>query len=277
MNSQDDLTPDHHLRDLLLGAVLGRHGPDDLAMLDHRDGVRDLHDLTQLVGDDNDGLALPLQFTEVVEELVHLLRREHGGGLVHDEDVHVAVEHLEDLDALARPDGYVLDLGAGVEVELVLLDESGNRPDLLLGVDEAQSLVQDLCPQQDVLVHGQARHELEVLVHHAQAMLDRIGGRAEAHLLAPDEDPPASGLQHAVEHVHEGGLAGAILADDALYLALPDDKVYVVVREKVPERLGQTHRLDDVSHGHAPPFRKIACGAGSEPLSRPTGMTWLTS
>ena len=43
--------------------------------------------------------------------------------LVEDEDVALAVERLEDLDALADADRQVLDLGVGVDVELVLLGQ----------------------------------------------------------------------------------------------------------------------------------------------------------
>ena len=38
------------------------------------------------------------------EELLRLLRREHGGRLVEDEDVGAAVERLQDLDALLLAD-----------------------------------------------------------------------------------------------------------------------------------------------------------------------------
>ena len=51
------------------------------------------------------------------------IRREHGAGLVEDEDVALAVERLEDLDALADADRQVLDLGVRVDVELVLLGQ----------------------------------------------------------------------------------------------------------------------------------------------------------
>ena len=53
------------------------------------------------------------------EELVRLLRGEHGGRLVENEDVRAAVEHLDDLDGLLLRDGHVVDLLIGVDVEAV--------------------------------------------------------------------------------------------------------------------------------------------------------------
>ena len=57
-------------------------------------------------------------------ELVDLLRGEHGGRLVEDEDLIVAVEHLEDLDALLHADGDVLDLGVEVDLQAVFSESS---------------------------------------------------------------------------------------------------------------------------------------------------------
>ncbi len=43
------------------------------------------------------------------EEVVDLLRREHGCRFVEDEEAGVALEHLDDLDPLLDPDREVLD------------------------------------------------------------------------------------------------------------------------------------------------------------------------
>ena len=51
------------------------------------------------------------------EQLLRLLRRQHRGRLVEDEDVGAAVERLQDLDALLLADGDVLDQRARVDGE----------------------------------------------------------------------------------------------------------------------------------------------------------------
>ena len=65
--------------------------------------------LVELVRDEEDGEPLGLELAQVVEQLVDLLRHEHGGGLVEDEDPGAAVEDLEDLDPLPLADPEVLD------------------------------------------------------------------------------------------------------------------------------------------------------------------------
>ena len=49
------------------------------------------------------------------EELAHLARGQDTRGLVEDEDLRAAVEHLDDLDALLKADGEILDALVGVE------------------------------------------------------------------------------------------------------------------------------------------------------------------
>ena len=51
------------------------------------------------------------------EELDDLLRREHRGGLVEDQDAGVAVERLEDFDALLLADRQRTDARHGIDVE----------------------------------------------------------------------------------------------------------------------------------------------------------------
>ena len=65
-----------------------------------------------------------LELAQVAEELVDLLRDQHRGRLVEDEDPGAAVEHLEDLDPLPVADAEVLDQRVGVDVEPVPLRRS---------------------------------------------------------------------------------------------------------------------------------------------------------
>ena len=71
-------------------------------------------------------------------QLIDLLRREHGGGLVEDQDLVVAVEHLQDLHALLHADGDVFDLGVQVDLQAVLLRQGLHLFAGLLLLQEAQ-------------------------------------------------------------------------------------------------------------------------------------------
>ena len=63
------------------------------------------------MGDEDDGLALALERLDDLEELARLLWREHGSGLVEDEDLGAAIECFQDLDPLLHADADRLDAG----------------------------------------------------------------------------------------------------------------------------------------------------------------------
>ena len=70
--------------------------------------------------------------------------------------------------------------------------------------------------EQQVLQHRERLDQHEVLVDHADAGCDRVLGALDPAFLAGDPDAAAIGLIEAVEDVHQGRLAGAVLADDAV-------------------------------------------------------------
>ena len=103
--------------------VLGSTVPATATAAQDRDPVRDLQHLAELVGDEDDRGPGLREAADDAEELLGLGRRQDRRRLVEDQDVALAIERLEDLDALADADGEVLDGGVGVDVEAVLLGE----------------------------------------------------------------------------------------------------------------------------------------------------------
>ena len=79
------------------------------------------------MADEDDRLALLGQALDDREQLLRLLRRQHGGRLVEDEDVGAAVERLQDLDPLLLADRDVLDERARVDGEAEPLEISRTR------------------------------------------------------------------------------------------------------------------------------------------------------
>ena len=152
-----------------------------------------------------------LEPPQVAEELVHLLRHQHRGRLVQDDDLRAAVEHLEDLHPLPGADAELLDQPVRLDAEAVGV---GDPQDLGAGL--AADAVHLLGAEDDVLQHGQVVGQHEVLEHHADAGLDRVGRRVEGDLLAVDLDGARVGWLDAVEDLHQRRLAGAVLTDDGV-------------------------------------------------------------
>ena len=126
--------PAHHHAGQLFTAGLGDvHRADVFALPQDRAAVRHGHDLIQLVGDEQDGFALCRQVLHDLHQLVDLLRRQHSGGLVEDQDLIVPVEHLQDLRALLHAHGDILHQCVRVHLQAVLLRQGQDLlPGLLL-------------------------------------------------------------------------------------------------------------------------------------------------
>ena len=99
-----------------VASAVGDRG-DGLPASKHRDAVGHGLDLVQLVRDEDDRAAVGRHRTDRLEERVGLVRRQHGGRLVEDEDAGVLVERLQDLDALLLADRELPDTRTWVDGE----------------------------------------------------------------------------------------------------------------------------------------------------------------
>ena len=237
IDGERDLAADHQLGEVLL-VRLGRDPlADDLAAPDDRDPVGDLEDLVELVADEDDAVALGREAAQDLEDLLGLLRCQDGGRLVEDEDLGVAVERLEDLDPLLPADGQGADLDVGVDLEAEPSTEFDDPAIGLVAVEEDR-IGHRLLAEDDVLGDGQDRDEHEVLVDHADPAGDRVRGTGQVDLGAIEQDRALVGRGQPVEDVHQGGLAGAVLAEQRVDLARPDVEIDVVVGDdaRIPLR-----------------------------------------
>ena len=137
------------------------------------------------------------------------------------------------------------------------------------GLDVEPAAAGRLRAQHDVLEDGQVVGQHEVLVHHADAGGDGVGRALEAHRCAVDGHRPVVGPLHAVDDLHERRLAGAVLPDDGVDLALAHDERDVAVGDDAGEALGDARELDDDIGGDA----GRCCGRRGHVASRPDGGT----
>ena len=100
LDAEEHVAADHQPGEAAPPCALGLDRLDLAPAAQHGHAVGDLEDLGELVGDEDDRRALRLQRAQDAEELPRLLRGEHGGRLVEDEDARVAVQRAQDLHAL---------------------------------------------------------------------------------------------------------------------------------------------------------------------------------
>ena len=205
--------------------------------------------------------ARPLAASErtVREQAIRLGRGQHRGRLVEDQDAGVAVERLEDLDALALADREPRDLDVEIDGEAGIAHHRLDLPARRAGA--AAEAEDRLGAEHDVLEPGEVLGQREVLVDHADAGSERGMGRARRQ-----RDQPAFGAGDlhragigdvvAEEDVHQRRLAGAVLAEQGEDLAAAQGEVDAVIGEQRPEALGDAGEAKDdgrLAHGRPRP------------------------
>ncbi len=172
-----DVAADHHASQGGRRFLLGVAGCDLLAAAQDGRGVADPLHLFELVADVEDGAALGFQSIQHHEELVGLLRCEHGRRFVQDEKFGVLHQRPNDFDALAFAHRELPDLTFGVQRQPViagdLLEPRGDLLELLPAVE----------PERDVFRDREIVEQREVLEHHADAERARLGRPGEDDLL----------------------------------------------------------------------------------------------
>ncbi len=136
-------------------------------------------------------------------------------------------------------------------------------PDALGGAlaIEKVSIAQAFFSQHDVFCDREDRDEHEVLVDHANPCADGITGFLNLEALPADQNLPFVRGIESIENVHEGGLAGAVFAQQGVYLAWVQIQVYMIVRQNTGEALSDAAKLEDRFHDHLGSTHRGLCVA----------------
>ncbi len=199
-----------------------------LAVAQDRHGVGNRDDLFQLVRDHDARHALLFQIAQQAQQVFAVILVQRRSRLVQDQQLDVLAQRLGDLDQLLLADAQILDLGGGVDAELDLLQHLVGLLDGLVPVD--QEALPDLVAEENVLVDRQLGEKRQLLIDDGDADLFAVGDALEFLNLAAEQDVAviAAVRPDPAQHLHQGGLACAVLADQAVDLTLGDAKADIV-------------------------------------------------
>ena len=210
-----DLAPAHQLgQQLFADRRVVRSLIDALAQPHDHDAVGDGANLLQLVADQDHAHALARHGTHGIEQAFGFLRGQRRCRLVENEDARATHQRLDDLQPLLLADGEIGDERVRLKAQAELPADLGQAVGRAGAVEQQAAL-----PDHEVFENRVARHEVEMLVHHADAECQRIGGVADMHGPAGDRDAALIGGISAEQDVHQRGLAGAVLAQQAQHIA----------------------------------------------------------
>ena len=173
------------------------------------------------------GTAAVGHFTERKEQLLHLLRRQHGRRLVQNQDVCIAVQHLQDFYPLLLADRQLPRQRAGINLDAIALGKRLYPRLQFFLVDDLDMVV----AQNDVFCHVKRLYQLKMLIDHADSVLERILRCTDHDRLAVDTDLPRIGLQHAGQDAHQRTLSRTVLAEQSVNFAAVGGEVHIIIGE----------------------------------------------
>ena len=235
----------HHGAQLFHGGVLCFHGADVFALAQNAAAICHGHDFRQLVADEEDGLAFSGQVLHDLHQFFDFLRRQHGGGLVEDQDFIVPVEHLQNLCALLHTDGNILNLCVGIHLQAVFFRQRNDLFPGLLFLQEAHG-ADRFHAHDDVIQHREALHQLEVLVHHADAQVVGVVRIVDLNFFAVLFDGALFRLIKAEKNAHQGGFPGPVFAQQRVDFSVAQLQGDIVVCDDARETFCDMQHLDGI-------------------------------
>ncbi|MNU94852.1 hypothetical protein D3C71_848450 [compost metagenome] len=217
------------------GQVAAQHGCDQClwaqvlrqplahpaAVAQHGDAVGHGIDLVQEMRHEHDGQPLAAQAPQHLEELLHLVVVQAGGGLIEDEHARLNAQRAGNGDQLLHGHRVVRQQARHVDLQADACHQL-TRTLVQRGPVDAKALCQSaarVAARKDVLGHREVGAEVDLLVHGADAQALRRQRRVGPHGFTAQLHLAAAGLQHTRQHLDQRGLARTVLPHQRMDLA----------------------------------------------------------
>ena len=241
---QFNLFADHHFGQRRLACACGFHRADVFAFAQDGHAVGNLQHLVQLVGDDDDGFSILTHVAHDAEQLLRFLRREHGGRFVQNQNLRAAIEHFDDFKRLLLADAHFIDLLIQINIKCVAVADFARL--LTDGLEVIFFVL--IHHERDVFHRREYVDELEMLVNHADSQRVSVLGAADFRRLLIDLNFAAVRIIDTGDHVHQGGFAASVFAQQGENFAAADGQKNVFVGNDVAESLGDMAQFNGVLH-----------------------------
>ena len=225
---------EHEFHDALLRT--GAHLFDDahgLTVTQHRGPIAESPDLQEAMGDEDDGLAGLSPSADDVEHSLGEVRGQGRGHLVEEQHVRVDGQRARQVEDAQDRERQVTDRGMAIQ---------GWHAEL---ADPAHEGLHGRQGEAQVGLHVQVRDQGGFLVDGDHAGLAGFCRRVHLARLAADDDAPRIRAYDAGQDLDEGGLAGAIGAEQAVDLARADGQRCIAQRPHRSIRLHDAAGLQD--------------------------------
>ena len=120
------VSSNHHGGKFLRVGIPDVYGSDAFSLTKNGTAVCNLHDLTKLVGNEQNAFALGCQIFHDLHKLLDFLRSKYCGRLIKDQDLVVTVKHFQDLGSLLHTYCGILDNGIRIYRKTIFFGKGHN-------------------------------------------------------------------------------------------------------------------------------------------------------
>ncbi len=196
-----DIPAYHHRRKLFRRRIFDIDGSDIFSFPQHAAPVCRLHDLCQLMGDEQYALALRCQIFHNLHQLFYLLRRQHRRRLVKDKDLIVPVEHLKYLRPLLHAYRNIFNQCIRIHEQPILFRKRNHFLPRLILLEK--SALCRLHAQDNVIEDAETFHQLKMLMDHPDSQIIRIIRIVDLHFLSVLVNLALLRLVQPEKHAHK--------------------------------------------------------------------------
>ena len=184
-------------------------------------------------------------------------------------------DRLGDLDHLLLGDGQLAHHAGGIQTDAQIVEQRLRHARHLAVIDQAKRVL-GFAPDPDVLGHRHRVHQVQFLMDHGDAGIQRIQRRADIELAPGETHLAPVGVIDAGDDLHQRGLARAVLAHQCVDRAGADLELNIIQRHDAGEFLADViHLKDEFALKHAARIRTLAVKHGPLLPSGPGGRPGL--
>src|SRR6266550_5359389 len=261
-----DVTPYHHTHQRRKICLFDGQGPHFASVPKHRDAITDFLHLLKAVGDIDDGHVARPQGTDDLEQAPHLSLRQSRGWFVHDDQGGIQAQCLGNFHHLPPRHAHVHDPRTAVDPQTDAIEYLLSLAPELPPVDGAPSS-QWLSPQENILANSQVRGLVERLVDDADPKFLSVSWVADFDRPALDDDAARIARVGTAENLHQGGLAGAIFAQQNVDFSPTDVEIDSIQRLNTGEALRNPKHFEHHAPGNISGLHNIRMLQNHRPTS----------
>ena len=219
-----DFLANHHLGKNGFRSLRGVYRADILTFSENGNLVGNFHNLVELMRDNDDGLVVSAHITQNVEKLLRLLRSEHGGRLVKNQNIGAPVKHLDNLDRLLFRDRHLIYLFVKIKLKAITVKNFLNFCRGLFHIKFAVIITEN-----DVFCRRKDINKLEMLMYHSDLQIKSVLGRSDNDLFTVNKDLTVIREIDTRNHIHQRCFTASVLTENREDLSPVDGEVDVLV------------------------------------------------